>query len=95
MIQPREDWDNLSDEDPFDDGDFANSFDDCRRRCQAKAECRQFSYNYGGGCKTRTNPMLGVKKEGVASGWILERVARWEQHMQSCGEEMFELIEGG
>ncbi|KAI5264014.1 hypothetical protein E4T47_08874 [Aureobasidium subglaciale] len=87
-IMPRmsadvEDWDNES------DGEETNvaSFDDCKKLCMAAAECRQFSYGQEGHCKTRIDPRLGKATPDVKSGWLQDRIAKFEHEMASCEDQ--------
>jgi hypothetical protein len=80
---PRDDWDNLSDQD---EGVVA-SVDECRSKCVAKPGCRQYSLSQDQLCRTRGDPRLGKAAQGVSSGWIENRVTDFGQGMAPCGSE--------
>lgn len=84
MTTPRSDWDNLSDDDAEDN---IGSFEKCRAACEAKDDCKQYSYDADGHCRLRVNPRLGTAREGIMSGWIMERVTVFEQNMTPCEDK--------
>ena len=88
MLTPQVDWNNLSDEEEGSVG----SIEECRAMCEAKADCKQYSYDQVGCCKTRVNPRLGTAGEGVRSGWIADRILRFEQDMAPCESEGAGLV---
>lgn len=77
------DWDNESD----DDEGSVGSIEACRDRCEALADCKQFTLDDDGHCKTRTDPRLGKAAQGVRSGWIQDRMLQFERDMAPCGDE--------
>ncbi|CAD0083778.1 unnamed protein product [Aureobasidium vineae] len=81
------DWDNES------DGDEGNvgSFEECRSKCEAASDCKQFSYSEDGHCKTRVDPRLGKATPHMKSGWFPDRIKRFEQVMAPCGDESWML----
>lgn len=82
MMSPREDWDNLSD--TAQEGTF-HSVEECRLRCLASPECRQYSFDHKDHlCRTNVDPRLGRAGEGVSSGWVEERIRKFEQTMAPC-----------
>lgn len=84
MMAPRTHWDNLSDN--LEQGEFASA-EDCRARCVTKSECRQYSFDGERHvCRTNVDPRLGRAGEGVASGWIEDRIREFVQDMAPCGE---------
>jgi hypothetical protein len=55
MMHPREGWEDLSDKEK---GKMV-TVDDCRSRCPAQPDCRQYSLDQGLVCRTRVDPKLG------------------------------------
>jgi hypothetical protein len=88
MSTPRNDWDNLGEQEKS----GITSFEDCRAACETEAECKQYSYDEAGRCKTRINPRLGLARKGVRSGWIEDRIIRFERDMVPCGSEGLDLV---
>lgn len=87
-IRPRmsadlSDWDNESDG----EGTIVGSFEECTSKCVETTECRQLSYSEDGHCKIREDPRLGKATPGVRSGWLQDRIERFEQDMAPCGDE--------
>jgi hypothetical protein len=80
---PRDAWDNLSDQD---EGMVA-SVDECRSKCIVQPSCVQYSLNQDQLCRTRGDLRLGKAIQGVASGWIEDRISDFEQSMAQCGNE--------
>lgn len=75
-------WDNLSDMDEFDVG----SMDDCRARCEAQSECKQYSFvSETRQCRTRVDPRLGKQNNGTQPGWIEDRVFDFAYNSAACG----------
>ncbi|KAI6914620.1 glycosyltransferase family 31 protein [Hortaea werneckii] len=83
MVSPRNDWENLSDQE---EGTFA-SVDECRTRCIAQPDCRQYSFDPDGMCRTRVDPRLGKAGRGFQSGWIEDRIVDFQRGMAPCGSE--------
>jgi hypothetical protein len=83
MMSPRAGWENLSDHE--EEGTFA-SVDECRALCVARAECRQYSYDSEGVCRTNVEPRLGRAGQGVLSGWIEERIREFQEGMEACSD---------
>ena len=88
MMEPRLDWDNLSEKEQT----GVTSVEECRAACEAEAKCRQYSYDEAGRCKTRINPRLGLARTGIRSGWIEDRIERFEQEVAPCGNEGLDLV---
>lgn len=82
MADSRTDWDNESDGE-----EGVLSFQDCRSKCEATDNCRQFSVDREGVCRIRSDPRLGKASQGAESGWIQDRIAKFEQGMEPCGSE--------
>lgn len=80
MMAPRDGWDNLSD---GEEGE-ADSLEECRIRCEAQTECKQYSFDAQGRCRTRVDPRLGRAAEGVRSGWIEDQIRRFSETMAPC-----------
>lgn len=77
-------WDNESDSDKG----VMGSIDDCKAWCEGDMQCKQFSFDAEGRCKTRRSPRLGKAAADVQSGWLPDRMARFEQRdMAPCGDE--------
>ncbi|KAF7591665.1 hypothetical protein BBP40_001242 [Aspergillus hancockii] len=76
----RGDWDNRLGE-PM--GKPSISLVECRVLCYKDTKCVQFGFGEGT-CWMGSVPVLGVPREGVSSGWILERVDRLMDEMGSC-----------
>jgi hypothetical protein len=87
MMVQRDGWDNFSDQD---EGMVA-SVDECRSRCKVQPGCVQYSLNQDQLCRTRSDPRLGKAMEGVASGWIEDRIKDFEQGMAPCGSESWPI----
>ncbi|KAI6838160.1 glycosyltransferase family 31 protein [Hortaea werneckii] len=83
MMSPRNDWENLSDKA---EGIFA-SVDECRTHCIAQPDCRQYSFDPDGMCRTRLDPRLGKVGHGFQSGWIEDRIVDFQRSMAPCGSE--------
>ena len=83
MMVLRNGWDNLSDQD---EGMLA-SVDECRSRCIVQPGCVQYSLSQDQLCRTCGNPRLGKATQGVASGWIEDRISDFEQSMAQCESE--------
>ena len=82
MADARADWDNESDGE-----EGILSFQDRRIKCEATADCKQFSVDGQGVCRIRSDPRLGKASPGAESGWIQDRMAKFEQTMEPCGSE--------
>lgn len=76
------DWDNFSE----DRSVIASSIDECRHKCAAVPECRQYSYDEKKSCRTHVDLRLGRAKLGVTSGWIWDHVIDFAQGMPPCEE---------
>lgn len=88
MTGDKVDWDNLSDKDEAD----VRSIDDCRTRCKAQSECKQYSFVRGTQqCKTRVDPRLGKQSNGTESGWIEDRVFDFAHNSAACGAEGWQV----
>ena len=87
MTAPREDWDNLSDREA---GTVA-TVNECRDWCIAEPDCRQYSLDKDGMCRTRTDPRLGKTGKGVLSGWIEDRIEEFQRNMAPCASEGWPL----
>jgi len=83
MAKPKLAWDNESD---VDEGTMS-SVGDCKSRCEEKEQCRQYSFNADGRCKTRADPRLGKTASNIESGWLMDRMIQFEQDMAPCGDE--------
>jgi hypothetical protein len=81
MMAPRADWENLSENE--EQGTLA-SVDECRAVCVAKEECRQYSFDADGVCRTNVEPRLGRAGRNVTSGWIEERIIEFQRGMEPC-----------
>jgi hypothetical protein len=81
MAESRVNWDNESDGE-----EGILSFQDCRSKCEA-TDCRQFSVDREGLCRIRSDPRLGKASQGAESGWIEDRMTKFEQGMEPCGSE--------
>jgi hypothetical protein len=85
MMSPRVEWDNLSEDQQ--EGTFL-SVEDCRARCMANLQCRQYSFDQEAKvCRTNVDPRLGRAGRGVSSGWIEVRIRDFEQAMEPCGNQ--------
>lgn len=81
-------WDNLSDEGEIE----VSSMDDCRARCEAQSECKQYSFvQETKQCKTRVDPRLGKQSDGTESGWIEDRVFDFVHNSAACGDEGWQV----
>ena len=80
MMTPRIEWDNLSDIEQ----DDVDSIEGCRARCEAQSECKQYSVDEIGRCRTRVDPRLGGASERTRSGWIENRIKQFPQNMAPC-----------
>ncbi|KAI6828681.1 glycosyltransferase family 31 protein [Hortaea werneckii] len=83
MMSPRDDWENLSDQEEG----ILPSVDECRACCIAQPDCRQYSFDPDGMCRTRVDPRLGKARRGFQSGWIEDRIVDFERSMAPCGSE--------
>jgi len=81
MMAGKADWDNLSDKEEAD----AHSFEECQVKCEAQPDCKQFSFDEAGHCKTRVDPRLGKVAMGVKSDWLHDRITQFEKNMAPCG----------
>ncbi|KAK6832788.1 hypothetical protein RU639_003955 [Aspergillus parasiticus] len=73
-------WDNRIGETP---GKSSLSLVECRVLCYRDDKCVQYTYT-DGKCWTSHVPVRGAQKDGVASGWITERVDALVDAMGSC-----------
>jgi hypothetical protein len=88
MMDGKADWDNLSDEDAAE----VDNVDECRARCDANPDCKQYLFVQEiGQCKTRVDPRLGKPAEGIQSGWIEDRVLNFAHKMPACGDEGWQV----
>jgi hypothetical protein len=88
MMAEKADWDNLSDEEAVE----VDNVNDCRARCEAKPDCKQYSFvQETRQCKTRVDPRLGKPAEGIQSGWIEDRVLDFAHNMPACGDEGWQV----
>lgn len=83
MSSPRADWDSESD---WDEG-IVELEGDCVAKCDANSECRQWSVDPERRCRTRADPRLGKATPGYKSGWLEDRMLRFEREMAPCGSE--------
>lgn len=83
MSDMQVDWDNESDVGE----DNAESVGARRASCEATADCKRFTLDNDGHCKTRVDPRLGKAAMGVRSGWIRDRILQFERDMAPCGDE--------
>lgn len=84
MRAPKMNWDNDSDQNESE----LESFEDCRTRCHSDGNCLQYSYRPETKiCKLSYAPKLGMEKEGVRSGWILDRMWTLHDNMPACEDE--------
>jgi hypothetical protein len=88
MAGNKADWDNLSDE----DAEEVDSEGDCRARCEAKPDCKQYSFvQETMQCKTRVDPRLGKPSNGTTSGWLEDRVLEFAHNQPACGDEGWQV----
>jgi hypothetical protein len=88
MMAGKADWDNLSDG----DAEEVDSADDCRARCEAKPDCKQYSFvQETRQCKTRVDPRLGKPSNGTTSGWLEDRVLDFAHNQPACGNEGWQV----
>ncbi|KAI7489204.1 glycosyltransferase family 31 protein [Hortaea werneckii] len=83
MLSYRNDWENPSDQEE----EILASVDECRARCIAQLDCRQYSFDPDGMCRTRVDPRLGKAGQGFQSGWIEDRIVDFQRSMAPCGSE--------
>jgi len=82
--ESRPDWENHSD----DDRGLVASLEDCREICQVDETCVQFMLHSTGRCLIAARPSLGeASTEGSVSGWIQERMSRFREEAEECGDE--------
>ncbi|RHZ56579.1 glycosyltransferase family 31 protein [Aspergillus thermomutatus] len=74
----QENWDNLSEEEQV-----TESLTSCGALCASKHECLQYSYE-SGKCRISKTAKRGVKKAGVASGWMTDRIDTVAKELGSC-----------
>lgn len=53
--------------------------EDCETRCRLDPDCMQYSFTHSEEdgrpkCLTSNSPRLGIKKPGVQSGWMVQRI---------------------
>lgn len=82
-VSSRIDWDSQSDKD---EGEVEN-VDQCRAKCEADPDCRQYSFHDDGICVTRVDPRLGLAADGFTSGWLYDRMVQFERDMAPCDDE--------
>jgi hypothetical protein len=83
-VEARRDWDNSS----GDDGGLVDSLGDCRGVCEADGKCVQFMLDSSGRCFTTARPSLGkASSSGSVSGWVHERMVRYYEEAEACGDE--------
>jgi len=84
MVTPGLGWDNESNADKG----VMSSLGDCKARCQGDMQCKQYSFDSAGRCKTRRDPRLGKAAANVEPGWLPDRLERFEERdMAPCGDE--------
>lgn len=83
MKHTRDDWNNECDREEG----IVGSLDECRAKCESVAECKQYSVDEGSLCRSRIDARLGKASEGFKSGWLHDRMMRFEQDMAPCGDE--------
>lgn len=77
-------WDNESDSDKG----VMSSISDCRARCEGDMQCKQYSFDAEGRCRTSHDPRLGKVAGDLESAWFPDRMARFEERdMAPCGDE--------
>lgn len=81
--EERWEWDNHADE----DRGLVDSLDECRGICEKEDSCLQYAYDQDGSCKVTTRPNLGEASPGLQSGWIQERIKRFHDEAEPCGDE--------
>ena len=83
--ESRRDWDNHS----GDDRGLVGSLEGCRGVCEADEACLQFMLDSGGRCFTTALPSLGKASplSGSVSGWVQERMVRYYEEAEVCGDE--------
>ncbi|KAH8646237.1 hypothetical protein BX600DRAFT_477329 [Xylariales sp. PMI_506] len=98
FVMPRlgsevKEWDNMSA-----DTQDPRSMEDCRKLCQSRSDCYQFSFDRDTStCKTSNKIKLGygaqrkgssTKADSVTSGWMMDRVYDFVEEMDtSCHSE--------
>jgi hypothetical protein len=88
MAGSKAEWDNLSDE----DAEEVDSAGDCSARCEAKPDCKQYSFvQETRQCKTRVDPRLGKLSNGTTSGWLEDRVLEFAHNQPACGDEGWQV----
>jgi hypothetical protein len=88
MAGDKADWDNLSDEAAV----VTNSIETCRAMCEAKPDCKQYSFVQATlQCKTRVDPRLGKPDQGTQSGWLEDRLLDFVHRMPACGDEGWQV----
>lgn len=88
MAGVKAEWDNLSDEAEI----KVSSMEDCRARCEAQPECKQYSFmQETKQCKTRIDPRLGKQSNETRSGWIEDRVFDFAHNSAACGTEGWQV----
>lgn len=88
MLTPKTDWDNKSKGEER----TVESFEECRKICESKPECKQYALHKEGVCKTSPAPMLGSQSaEGVRSGWLVDRMWDLHDNMPACTTESWPL----
>lgn len=85
--EARTDWDNHS---GYDRG-LVDSLEHCRGICRAEEACLQFMLDERGRCFTSERPSLGKASSGSGSGrvsgWVQERMVRYYEEAEACGDE--------
>lgn len=93
LLEDQINWDNLSEElvleRPID------TFEECRKACEERTDCMQFSYS-DGGCFVSASIMLGNRCQGSScaeykSGWLNGRIAAFVQESEQCDETKWVL----
>jgi hypothetical protein len=83
-VEARRDWDNHS---GYDRG-LVDSLEHCRGVCRADEKCVQFMLDSSGRCFTTERPSLGkASSSGSVSGWVQERMVRYYEEAEECGDE--------
>jgi hypothetical protein len=83
-VKSRQDWDNHS---GYDRG-LVDSLEHCRGICRADEKCVQFMLDSRGRCFTTERPSLGkASSSGSVSGWVQERMVKYYETAEECGDE--------
>jgi hypothetical protein len=95
MKDMRDDWDNVSTDEKIDKNskdvadnkkDAHESFAKCKEACELDSNCKQYSWKPGN-CGLSRASRLGHSvdaKDGVKSGWFLDRIDSFVQKNSGC-----------